>query len=80
MKSGDHTIMSATPTLPASVSATRKVASLLSHLGVSAHAVDDTLGMINPLLTVSRLHARIEQKVQETPSACTLVLQAGAAP
>ncbi|TBO30138.1 ferredoxin reductase [Aquabacterium lacunae] len=71
--------MPATPTLPASVSATRKVASLLSHLGVSAHAVDDTLGIINPLLTVSRLHARIEQKVQETPSACTLVLQAGAA-
>ena len=71
--------MPATSTTPASVAATRKVASLLSHLGVSAHAVDDTLGIINPLLTIARLHARIEQKIQETPSACTLVLQAGGA-
>lgn len=64
---------------PVAVAATRRVADWLTHLGVSHHAFDDTLGLINPLLTVHRLHAKVVNKVQETPSACTLVLQAGAA-
>lgn len=64
---------------PVAVAATRRVANWLTHMGVSHHAFDDTLGLINPLLTVHRLHAKVVGKVQETPSACTLVLQAGAA-
>jgi stearoyl-CoA 9-desaturase NADPH oxidoreductase len=64
---------------PVAVAATRRVADWLTHLGVSHHAFDDTLGLINPLLTVHRLHAKVVNKVQETPSACTLVLQAGSA-
>jgi stearoyl-CoA 9-desaturase NADPH oxidoreductase len=64
---------------PVAVAATRRVADWLTHLGVSHHAFDDTLGLINPLLTVHRLHAKVVNKVQETPSACTLVLQAGTA-
>ncbi len=64
---------------PMGVAATRRVASLLTHMGVSTYAFDDTLSLINPLLTVHRLHAKVVSKVQETPSASTLVLQAGAA-
>lgn len=64
---------------PFAVAATQRVASLLTHLGVSEEAFDDTLGLINPLLTVNRLHAKVTAKRSETPSACTLVLQAGAA-
>lgn len=62
-----------------SVSATQRVASWLKHLGISEFAFDDTLSLVNPLLTVHRLHAKVIGKTQETPSACTLVLQAGPA-
>lgn len=71
--------MPATTSPPAAVAATQRVASWLTHMGVSTHAFDDTLGLINPLLTVHRLHAKITGKQQETPSTCTLVLQAGPA-
>ena len=71
--------MSDSTATPVAVSATRRVASWLTHLGVSTHAFDDTLELINPLLTVHRLHAKVVSKIQETPSACTLELQAGAA-
>lgn len=71
--------MSTTATVPRSVSATQRVSSWLTHLGVSEHAFDDTISLINPLLTVHRLHAQVIAKIQETPSACTLVLQAGPA-
>ncbi len=71
--------MPSTTSTPAAVTATRRVASLLTQLGVSEHAFDDTLGLINPLLTVHRLHAKVVQKIQETPSACSVVLQAGPA-
>ncbi|MFT3858814.1 MAG: FAD-binding oxidoreductase [Aquabacterium sp.] len=64
---------------PFAVAATQRVASWLTQLGVSKHAFDDTLGLINPLLTVNQLHARVVAKQPETPSACTFVLQAGAA-
>ena len=71
--------MPSTPTAPFGVTATQRVASLLTHLGVSEQAFDDTLGLINPLLTVHRLHAKVTAKRAETPSACTLELKAGAA-
>lgn len=71
--------MSDSTATPVAVSATRRVASWLTHLGVSTHAFDDTLELINPLLTVHRLHAKVVSKIQETPSACTLELQAGVA-
>ncbi|MFY9476058.1 MAG: ferredoxin reductase [Aquabacterium sp.] len=64
---------------PAAVSATQRVASWLTHMGVSTYAFDDTLGLINPLWTVTRLHARVVTKTAETPSAMTVVLQAGGA-
>lgn len=64
---------------PVAVAATRRVASWLSYMGVSEHALDDTLGLISPLWTIHRLHARVTGKRQETPSACTVELQAGAA-
>jgi stearoyl-CoA 9-desaturase NADPH oxidoreductase len=64
---------------PVAVAATRRVADWLTHMGVSRYAFDDTLGLISPLLTVHRLHAKVVSKVQETPSACTVILQAGAA-
>ncbi|RZL11348.1 MAG: ferredoxin reductase [Rubrivivax sp.] len=64
---------------PVAVAATQRVASWLTHMGVSQHAFDDTLGLISPLWTVHRLHAKVVDKIQETPSAVTLVLQAGAA-
>jgi len=71
--------MPATVTPPATVSATRRVASWLNHLGVSNHAFDDTVGLLNPLLTVHRLHAKVVAKQSETPSACSVTLQAGPA-
>ncbi|HET6788454.1 MAG TPA: hypothetical protein VFH49_10865, partial [Aquabacterium sp.] len=71
--------MPATTSPPAAVVATQRVASWLTHMGVSTHAFDDTLGLINPLLTVHRLHAKVTGKQQETPTACTVVLQAGPA-
>jgi ferredoxin-NADP reductase len=76
--SGDFLMPDSTST-PVAVAATRRVANWLTHMGVSHHAFDDTLGLINPLLTVHRLHAKVVSKVQETPSACSVVLQAGAA-
>ncbi|RZI80155.1 MAG: ferredoxin reductase [Rubrivivax sp.] len=51
----------------------------LTHWGISPLAFDDTLSLINPLLTVTRLHARVVAKQAETPGASTLVLQAGSA-
>ena len=63
----------------AAASATQRVASWLTHMGVSTYAFDDTLGLINPLWTVTRLHARVVTKTAETPSAMTVVLQAGGA-
>jgi ferredoxin-NADP reductase len=59
--------------------AATRLSGWLTHLGVSPAAFDDTIGLINPLLTVHRLHAKVIERVQETPSALTLVLQAGPA-
>src|SRR5260221_53877 len=64
---------------PSAVSATLRVASWLTHMGVSTYAFDDTLGLINPPWTVTRLHARVVPKTSETPPAMTGVLQAGGA-
>ena len=52
---------------------------LLTHLGVGPHAFDDTVGLVSPLLRVHRLQARVVERIPETASACTLVLQAGSA-
>ncbi len=71
--------MSPSTSPPLAVAATQRVAAWLTHLGVSEQAFDDTLGLISPLLTVKRLHARVIAKRSETPSACTLVLQTGPA-
>lgn len=71
--------MPETTSAPVAVAASRKVASWLTHVGVSTHAFDDTLSIISPLWTVHQLHARIVAKIPETPSSCTLVLQAGSA-
>lgn len=59
--------------------AAQRFAGLLGHLGVGTHAFDDALGLVSPLLRVNRLHARIVQRIAESPSSHTLVLQAGAA-
>lgn len=56
-----------------------RVSGWLTHWGISPLAFDDTLSLINPLLTVNRLHAKVVEKRTETPGASTLVLQAGAA-
>ena len=71
--------MSETSSPTAAVSATQRVASWLTHMGVSTYAFDDTLGLVNPLWTVTRLHARVVTKTPETSSATTVVLQAGSA-
>jgi stearoyl-CoA 9-desaturase NADPH oxidoreductase len=71
--------MSTATAVSRTVSATQRVASWLKHLGISEYAFDDTISLVNPLLTVHRLHAQVIAKVQETPSACTVVLQAGPA-
>ncbi len=63
----------------ASPVAAAKLSGWLTHLGVSPEAFDDTISLINPLLTVNRLHARVLQRIQETPSALTLVLETGSA-
>lgn len=68
-----------TSTPSVAVAATQRVSHWLTHMGVSTHAFDDTLGLISPLWTVHRLHAKVVAKTMETPSACTLVLQAGSA-
>lgn len=71
--------MTHTPTLPRSVLATRRLSGWLSLLGVSPMAFDDTVGLINPLMRVHQLQARVVDKRSETPSAVTLVLQTGPA-
>lgn len=71
--------MPSSPSTPLAVAATQRVASWLTQFGVSKHAFDDTLAAINPLLTVTQLHARVTAKRPETPSAATFVLQGGPA-
>lgn len=61
----------------AALSVPRPVTGLLEWLGIGPLALDDTLAAFNPLWTVFRLHARVMQRIAETPSACTLVLQTG---
>lgn len=67
----DSSSPSSTPT------AMGRVSGWLTHWGISPLAFDDTLSLINPLLTVNRLNARVVEKRAETPGASTLVLQAG---
>lgn len=64
---------------PAPAGAATKLSGWLTHLGVSPAAFDDTIGLFNPLLTVHRLHAKVVERIQETPSALTLVLETGPA-
>lgn len=64
---------------PFSTVATTRLSGWLGHLGVSPMAFDDTLSLIDPLLAIHHLRARVVGKVSETPSASTVVLQAGAA-
>ncbi len=71
--------MADTSTASLPVAAATRLSGWLSHLGVSPMAFDDTLSLINPLLTVHRLHARVVAKTVETSTATTLVLQAGEA-
>jgi ferredoxin-NADP reductase len=59
------------------VVATARLSGWLSHLGVTPLAFDDTLALIDPLLTVTRLHARVVAVRAETSSARTFVLQVG---
>lgn len=66
---------SSTVSLP--TAAATRLSGWLSHLGVSPMAFDDTLSLINPLLTVHRLHARVVARTAETGTATSLVLQAG---
>jgi ferredoxin-NADP reductase len=62
-----------------SAAAAKHISSLLTHLGVSAAAFDDAVGLINPLLRVHQLQARVLDKIAETPTASTLVLRVGGA-
>ncbi len=64
---------------PAPAGAATKLSGLLTHLGISPAAFDDTIGLFNPLLTVHRLHAKVVERIQETPSALSLVLETGPA-
>jgi len=68
---------SSSPTL--TPTALARASGWLTHWGISPLAFDDTLSLISPLLTVTRLHARVIAKQSETPGASTLVLQAGSA-
>jgi len=68
---------SSPPSLPAA--AASRLSGWLTHLGVSPMAFDDTISLINPLLTVHSLHARVVGRTPETATATTLVLQAGPA-
>ncbi len=65
--------------VPLPAAAATRLSGWLTHLGVSPAAFDDTIGLINPLLTVHRLHAKVLERIQETPSALSIVLQAGPA-
>lgn len=71
--------MSQPPSLPLPAAAARRLSGWLSHLGVSPMAFDDTVGLIDPLLRVHRLQARVVEKRAETPTATSLTLQTGAA-
>jgi ferredoxin-NADP reductase len=71
--------MPTSPSTPFAVAATQRLAGWLTQLGMSRHAFDDTVSLINPLLTVTQLHARVVERRPETPSACTFVLRAGPA-
>lgn len=62
---------------PLSAVAATHLSSWLGHLGVSPAAFDDTLGWLNPLWTVHRLHARVVHRRAETATATTFELQAG---
>jgi len=71
--------MSASPALPLPAVAARRLSGLLTHLGVSRDAFDDTVGLLSPLLRVHRLQARLVERRAETPSATSLYLQTGSA-
>lgn len=71
--------MAESSTVPLPTAAAVRLSGWLTHLGVSPLAFDDTLSLINPLLTVHRLNARIVGRQVETGTATTLVLQAGPA-
>lgn len=71
--------MAESSTVPLPAKAAVRLSGWLNHLGISPLAFDDTLSLINPLLTVHRLHARIVARQVETGTATTLVLQAGPA-
>jgi ferredoxin-NADP reductase len=71
--------MAESSTAPLPVVAATRLSNWLTHLGISPLAFDDTLSLINPLLTVHRLNARIVERRVETGTAVTLVLQAGPA-
>ncbi|MEY4765331.1 MAG: hypothetical protein RI907_2004 [Pseudomonadota bacterium] len=71
--------MAVSSAAPEQAGTTAKLAGWLNHLGVSPAAFDDTVSLFNPLLTVNRLHAKVVERIQETPSALTLVLQTGPA-
>lgn len=71
--------MSASPALPLPAVAFRRLSGWLTHLGVSRDAFDDTIGLIDPLLRVHRLQARVVERRAETPTATSFYLQTGAA-
>lgn len=71
--------MSASPALPLPAVAFRRLSGLLTHLGVSRDAFDDTVGLLSPLLRVHSLQARLVERRAETPSATSLYLQTGSA-
>jgi len=71
--------MALTPTPSLTAVAATRLSGWLNHLGVSPMAFDDTISLINPLLAVHRLRARVVSRQAETPTATTFVLQAGPA-
>lgn len=71
--------MSASAALPLPAVAVRRLSGLLTHLGVSRDAFDDTVGLLSPLLRVHSLQARLVERRAETPSATSLYLQTGPA-
>jgi ferredoxin-NADP reductase len=71
--------MAPSSSTPFATAAALRVAAWLTQLGVSRYAFDDTLGLVNPVLAVTQLRARVIARRPETPSACTFVLQCGPA-
>ncbi len=71
--------MAESSTVPLPAAAATRLSGWLTHLGISTLAFDDTLSLINPLLTVHRLHARIVNRQVETGTATSFELQAGPA-